>query len=78
MTGPDSYWIAAMPQDLADAVSRLHINRRNAAMRGWLAVGVEGRQRHSDFVNAPGFDWTRRLRCQLVLRRLINAGNMRP
>ncbi len=73
MTGLQSFLIAAMPDDLADAVGRLDINRRNTAMRGWLAVGVGGRQRHSDFVITGSAGWTRRLRCQLVMRRLIKA-----
>lgn len=70
----DSISTLGMPVDLAAAVGNLEPIRRKAAVEGWLSAGVGGRQRCSDFVYDGRFDWTRRLRCQLAIRRLIGAG----
>jgi hypothetical protein len=69
----DSTWTAGMPQELAAAMSNLHPTLREAAIDGWQSAGVRGRQRCCDFVNAGRSDWTRQLRCRIVLRRLIGA-----
>lgn len=69
-TGPNR--TNGMPDDLADAIGRIEGGlQRQAAKDGWRDAGLVGRQRCCDFVNAGRSDWTRRLRCQIAIRRLI-------
>jgi hypothetical protein len=75
MSDPEPIWVAGMPDELAAAIARLDITCRRAAITGWLNIGVEGRQRYADFVHSAGFEWTRRLRCRLAVRRLIKAAD---
>ena len=62
-----------MPHDLAAAIADLEPIRQKGAVEGWHNAGVGGRQRCSDFIHAGRSDWTRRLRCQITIRRLIGA-----
>ena len=73
MSDLDSLWTFAMPTELAAVIGKLEPQQRKAAVEGWQAAGVGGRQRVADFINAGKADWTRRLRCRITIRRLIGA-----
>jgi hypothetical protein len=70
----DSLWTIGMPMELAAEIRSLDPVQREAAIEGWHAAGVGGRQRMADFINAGNTEWTRRLRCRITIRRLIGVG----
>jgi hypothetical protein len=74
MTDPEAVWVAAMPDDLDEAVERLSSADRGAAIKGWLAVGGNGRRQFIESIESAAFNWVRQLRCNLAVRRLIRAG----
>jgi hypothetical protein len=60
-----------MPTELAAEIGKLDPQQQKAAVDGWHAAGVGGRQRVADFINAGKADWTRRLRSRIIIRRLV-------
>ena len=73
MSDLDVIRAVGMPDDLAAAIVDLEPSRRKAAVEGWRNAEVGGRQRCADFINDGRSDWTRRLRCQITIRRLIGS-----
>jgi hypothetical protein len=63
-----------MPAELDAAIRQLDRSLQKAALDAWHAAGPEGRQRCSDFIFAGRFEWTRRLRVHVAVRRLIGVG----